>query len=343
MDTMHLMQFSLYGLFFLAVIAYATLDGFDLGVGCLHYFAKDDTERRVFINSIGPFWDGNTTWVVISGGVLFAAFPRVFTSLTSAFYTPVMMLLFGYMLRGAAIEFRSKKENLRWRKAWDFAFFFSSLIVSVSLGMVLGNLIDGLPLDRSGEVILSDFVFVHPYAIVICLFAISLFVMHGSIFLLMKTEGALHDRIRKYVPYFIGCFVIMWLASTFATYKFNTQMMIPFKNHPWLSLFALLPIGSISLIPHFIKRKGDGKAFIFSCLSIFLLLGLFAIGMFPNLVYSTVDSSTNSLTYFNCSSTALTLKVLLIVALSGSPLSFFYFSYLYRVFRGKISLDSMSY
>lgn len=333
MDIMHLMQLTLYGLFFLTVIAYATLDGFDLGVGCLHFLARTDKERRIFINSIGPFWDGNTTWVVISGGLLFAAFPRVFTSLTSAFYTPVMMLLFGYMLRGAAIEFRSKKEAVKWRKSWDGAFFFSSLIVSVSLGMILGNLIDGLPLDRGGDVILEGYDFIHPYAIQICLFAIGLFVMHGAIFLLMKTEGVLHDRIRKLVPYFIGFFVLMWIMSTVATYKFNTQMMKPFKMYPWLAIFAVLPMISIGLIPHFVKRRCDGKAFICSCLSIFLLLGLFAIGMFPNLIYSTVDSDINSLTYFNCSSTEITLTVLLIVALSGSPLSFFYFSYLYRVFR----------
>src|SRR5271167_4276320 len=148
MDSLFIAQFLMYLVLMIAIVAYATLDGFDLGVGCLHLFAKGDQERRLMINAIGPVWDGNSTWIVIGGGVLFAAFPKAFSTLAPNLYTPFMMMLFGFMLRAASIEFRSKKHQSWWTSLWDGGFFLASLVLAFIVGLFLGNLIQGLPLNN---------------------------------------------------------------------------------------------------------------------------------------------------------------------------------------------------
>jgi cytochrome bd ubiquinol oxidase subunit II len=338
-----LLQFLVYFVFMFSLVAYATLDGFDLGVGCLHPFVKGDRERRLLINAIGPVWDGNTTWIVIGGGILFAGFPKVFASLMASFYTPVMIFLFGIMLRGAAVEFRSKKPEKLWRRTWDFCFFFASLLLALDLGMLLGNLIEGIPLNEEGTFLGNFFSLFTPYTVVVALFGLSIFMMHGSIYLLMKTEGELHDRLRGWVKWLIILFLFFWVMTTLFTFIDKPHMIQPFFEHPWLVIFALLNLMFIAVIPKAIASKKDGWAFLASSLSIVSLLILFVIGTFPYFVYSTVDPVQNSLTLFNASSSRLTLFVLTLIALTGVPLSFFYFSYLYHIFRGKVKLDPMSY
>lgn len=336
------LQFIIYCVLFGSIIAYATLDGFDLGVGSLHLLSKTDEERRLMLNAIGPVWDGNTTWIVIGGGVLFAGFPRVFSILMPALYTPIMILLFAFMLRGAAVEFRSKQPSRKWRRSWDICFSFASLLLAVTFGLVIGNLIQGMPLDAKGNVIGGVADLITPYSIIVMLFAVSLFMMHGSVYLLMKTEGAFHKRIRSWTKRLIVIFVIFWIMATVATITLNAHMLRPILEYPALGIFALLSFASIGAIPYFIAKKYDGWAFISSCLCIFLLLTLFVIGTFPYIVYSSIDPQ-NSLTLYNSSASKLALTVLTIVAFAGIPLIFFYFSYLYRVFRGKVRLDHTSY
>jgi cytochrome bd ubiquinol oxidase subunit II len=342
-NTLEVLQFLIYFVFMFSLVAYATLDGFDLGVGCLHLFVKNDKERRVLLNAIGPVWDGNTTWIVIGGGVLFAGFPKVFSILMAGFYTPVMIFLFGIMLRGAAVEFRSKEPGKFWRNLWDYCFFFASFLLTINIGLLLGNLIHGLPLNERGEFVGGFMELLGPYPIVVSLFGLSVFMMHGSIYLLMKTEGALHIRIRSWVKRSIALFLILWVITTVFTFASKVHMIHPFFNHPSLIIFALLSLASILFIPQAIAKKKDGLAFIASSLSIVFLLILFVIGTFPYFVYSTIDPLHNSLTLFNASASQLTLFVLMIIALTGIPLSFFYFSYLHRTFRGKVKIDSTSY
>ena len=337
-------QIFIYCMFFFGVIAYAALDGFDLGVGSLHLFlAKNDRERRLLINSIGPVWDGNTTWIVISGGILFAAFPKVFANLSSSLYVPTMLLLFGYMLRGTAIEFRSKHPNPKWRKFWDFAFFLASFILAIMVGLLLGTLIEGLPLTAQGEYLGSFWALLTPYSLLITLFGLSLFVMHGALYLVMKIEGEFHDKIRRYSKRLVGVFLFFWIIATTTTFWAYPYMVDPFFDYPVLWVFPLLSLSCIVGILYAVRKHRDGLAFSFSCFSIVFLFTLFIVGIFPNIVISTVSPETHSMTLYNSSASRLALIVITIISFIGFPLSFFYISYMHRVFKGKVKLDSTSY
>lgn len=343
MDTLYFAQFIMYAVFMFSIVAYTVLDGFDLGVGCLHLFSKGDEERRLMINSIGPVWDGNSTWIVIGGGVLFAAFPKAFSILAPNLYTPFMLLLFGFMLRAASIEFRSKGHQKWWTRLWDRGFFFASFVLAFIVGLFLGNLIQGLPIDNQGVLVGGIMDLVTPYPLLIAVMGISCFMMHGSIYLLMKTEGAFHDKVRTWCHRSIIFFLITWILGTLATFFTQPRMTQPFLHHPIVAIFPLLSLVSIFMILKMIRQKKDGMAFLFSCLSIFFLLVLFVIGTFPYLTYSTLDPVQNSLTFMNSSVSELSLWIMVGVTLTGAPLSFFYFPYIYRVFKGKVILDTHSY
>ncbi len=342
MDTNYLAQLIMYFVFMFAIVAYATLDGFDLGVGCLHLFARGDRERRLMINAIGPVWDGNSTWIVIGGGVLFAAFPKAFSIMAPNFYTPFMFMLLGFMLRAASIEFRSKGHQSWWPPFWDGCFFAASLLVAFIVGMILGNLIQGVPLNDKGEVVGGIFGLMTFYPLLIAFFGISCFAMHGSLYLLMKTEGAFHDRVRKWSHICIAVFLVFWLAATVATFISYPHMTKLFFKYPVIGVFPLMSLVCIANIPLMIRKKQDGNAFFFSCLSIFFLMALFVIGTFPNLVLSTIHPG-HSLTFMNSSVSELALWIMVGVTCTGAPLSFFYFPYIYKVFKGKIQLDAHSY
>jgi cytochrome bd ubiquinol oxidase subunit II len=343
MDLMPILQFLIYFVFIFAIAAYAILDGFDLGVGCLHLFARNDQERRVMINSIGPVWDGNTTWIVIGGGVLLAGFPKVFSILLSNLYTPIMLMLFGFMIRAASIEFRGKRPGKTWHRIWDTAFFCSSLILALVVGVLLGNLIQGFSLNAKGELVGGFRTLLKPYPLVISLFGLATFMMHGSLYLLMKTEGSLHQHFRKWALRLLIIFLFFWLIATLYTLAAVPRMVMLFSHHPALGLFVLASFASILGIPWSLRKKYDGWAFICSCLSIIFLLILFMIGTFPYLAYSTLDPEHASLTLFNSSASKIALIALVTISLTGIPLSFFYASYVFKVFKGKVKLDNTSY
>jgi cytochrome bd ubiquinol oxidase subunit II len=342
MDSLYIAQVVMYLVLMVAIIAYATLDGFDLGVGCLHLFAKTDEERRLMINSIGPVWDGNSTWIVIGGGVLFAAFPKAFSILAPNLYTPFMLMLFGFMLRAAAIEFRSKNKLTEWRKFWDVSFFAASFILAIIVGIVLGNLIQGVPLNAQGVIVGGFPALLTPYTLTIGLLGIACFTMHGSLYVLMKTEGTFHTKIRSWTRITVAAFLILWIIASTFTFMYQPHMVRPFLLLPYLAIVPILSFAAILAIPYFVRHKKDGLAFLSSCLSIFLLLSLFLLGTFPHIVRSTLDPQA-SLTLMNSSVSELALWILVGVSLTGAPLSFFYFPYIYRVFKGKVVIDKMSY
>ena len=332
-----------YLVLMVALIFYAVLDGFDLGVGCLHLFAKKDLERRTILNSIGPLWDGNEVWLVIVGGALFAGFPDVFATVFSAFYDFVMLLLCGLIFRAVSIEFRSKKESPRWRHAWDVVFSIASFIIAFGLGLVFGNIIMGIPLDANKDFVGSFLGFLGPYPLLFGLTTVALFAMHGSIYLVMKTEGSFHNAIRKWVNKTVTVFFVFYVLLTLATFVVAPHMATHMKEYPWLFLVPLLALLTILNIPRQVKKKNDGWAFLSSCLAIALLLSLFVIGSFPTLVRSSLNPAENSLTYANAASSPLTLKVLLIIVGIGLPFVLGYGVYIYRLFHGKVKLDTHSY
>jgi len=321
---------------------YAILDGFDLGVGALHLLTTTDEERRIMINSIGPVWDGNEVWLVTGGGALFAAFPKVYATVFSGFYTAFMLLLAMLIFRAVAIEFRSKQPMRWWRTMWDVAFSFSSLLITLLMGIALGNVIVGLPIGESGEFTVTIADLFNPYAVLVGITTVALFMMHGAIYVVMKTEGAMQEKIRGWINNTIIFFVICYVTTTMATLLYMPHMAEPFKEHPTLFLVALAGMLAIANIPREIHHRREFFAFLSSCASIAALMSLFAIGMFPNIVMSNISPAYH-LTIYNAASSQKTLAIMLTVAIIGLPFVLAYTVSIYWIFRGKVRLDSMSY
>jgi len=326
-----------------SALFYVILDGFDLGVGAVHLFAKNDTQRRILINSIGPVWDGNEVWIVIVIGGLFAGFPNAYATVLSGFYTPFMMLIAGLMFRASAIEFRSKHESPRWRSTWDVIFSVSSILVAFILGLILGNLIIGIPLNETQDFVGESFAFFNVYSILIGVTAVALLAMHGTIYLVMKTEGETHEVVRTWIVPSIVNFFICYAVMTVATLYYAPRMTQFIENRPIFCILPILSLLAILNVPRHIHKGRDGWAFVYSCFSITFLLALFSFGTFPILVPSTLSPETHSLTIYNAASSPGTLKILLIIAIIGVPLVLCYGFWVYRTFRGKVKLDKSSY
>jgi cytochrome d ubiquinol oxidase subunit II len=321
---------------------YAILDGFDLGVGALHLFTKTDTERRIMLNAIGPVWDGNEVWLVTGGGAMFAAFPDVYATVFSGFYPIIMLLLMGLVFRAVAIEFRSKQPMRWWRQMWDVAFSVASIVVAFLMGTALGNILQGIPLGADKEFAGSWIDLLNPYAFLVGVTTVALFMMHGAIYTVMKTEGELHEKVRGWVNNTIIFFVICFVTTTMTTLIYYPHMADPFKAHPTLFVIALATMLLIANIPREIFHGRDFLAFLSSCLSILGLMTLAAIGIFPNLVLSRPNPEL-SLTIYNAAASPATLKIMLIIAIIGVPFVLAYTISIYWIFRGKVKIDHMSY
>lgn len=321
---------------------YAILDGFDLGVGALHLFVKDDTERRTFLNAIGPVWDGNEVWLITGGGALFAAFPEVYATVFSGFYLALFLLLVVLIFRAVGIEFRSKRESPRWRKNWDIAFSVSSYVIALLLGVAMGNIIIGVPLNQRHEFIGNFWTLLNPYTIIVGITTVALFMMHGAIFLVLKTDGDLRQKVAGWVNNTIIFFVICYVTTTMVTLVYIPNMTQHFKDYPILFIVPLLNMLAIANIPREIHRKHYGWAFVSSCASIAALLALFAIGIFPNIVTSNPNPE-YSLTLYNAASSQKTLTIMLIIAAIGVPFVLAYTAGIYWVFRGKVKTEDLNY
>ena len=321
---------------------YAILDGFDLGVGSLHLLVKEDKERRLLINAIGPVWDGNEVWLVTGGGALFAAFPNVYATVFSGFYTAFMLLLFVLIFRAVAIEFRSKQEMRWWRQMWDVAFSISSILIAFLMGVALGNIVTGIPINANGEFTGTFLGMITPYTILVGITAVALFMMHGAIYGVMKTEGELHNKMRGWVNNSIIFFVICYVTTTMATLVYYPHMTEHFKDYPYLFIVAILNMLAVANIPREISKGKDFNAFLSSSASIAALMALFAIGLFPNIVMSNPNPE-NSLTIYNAASSQKTLEIMLIIAMIGIPFVLAYTVSIYWIFRGKVKLTNMSY
>jgi len=341
LDTMDLntIWFILIGVLF---TGYAMLDGFDLGVGAIHLFAREDSERRILLNAIGPVWDGNEVWLVTGGGALFAAFPNVYASVFSGFYIAFILLLAALIFRAVAIEFRSKQPMRWWRQMWDVAFSVSSILSSLLIGVAMGNIAWGIPLDSKGQYTGTFFDLLGPYPLLLGITTVALFMMHGAIYAVMKTEGALHDRIRGWVKNCMIFFIICYAITTMATLLYVPHMAARVRAHPWLFSLAVLNILAIANIPREFHYGRDGRAFISSCVAMALLMALFGLEMFPNLVRS-LPNPELSLTIYNAASSQKTLSIMLTIAAIGMPLVIAYTVSIYWIFRGKVKLDATSY
>ena len=336
---LNLIWFVLIGVLF---SGYAMLDGFDLGVGALHLFTKSDHDRRIMINSIGPVWDGNEVWLVTGGGALFAAFPDVYATLASGFYLAVMLLLLSLIFRAVAIEFRSKVENPSWRQFWDVAFSMASIVASFVLGVALGNIVWGIPLGADKEYMGGFLNLFNPYALLVGVTTVALFMMHGSIYILLKTEGKFHELARGWINNCIIFFIICYGITTMATLVYLPEMADKLRHYPWLFLVPLVNMLAIANIPREIHHNRDLNALISSCVAMLCLIFIFGGGIFPNIVMSRPNPEF-SLTIYNASSSVTSLTYMLTIAIIGIPFVLSYTIAIYWIFRGKVKITKDSY
>jgi cytochrome d ubiquinol oxidase subunit II len=309
------------------------LEGFDYGVGILlPFLAKDDTDRRVIINTIGPFWDGNEVWLITAGAVMFATFPNWYATMFSGFYLALLLMLVTLIVRGVAFEFRSKDKNLAWRTLWDWMIFVGSFVPALLWGVVFGNLIRGVPIDADMHYVGGFWNLLNPYALMAGLAFLSAFALHGAVFLSLKTRDDILERAqtaasRLWLPTVVLVILFM-VASYLATDIFTRLGVNP----------GVVPIGAgVALLAAgwFIRQRHHGWAFVMTGLTIALSVVTCALGLYPRLMVSSLNPSW-SLTIYNASSTPYTLRVMTIIAAVFVPIVLIYQGWSYWVFRGRI-------
>lgn len=338
------MDLNIFWFFTLGVLltGYAILDGFDLGVGILYLAVRKDEERRIFINSIGPLWDGNEVWLVTFGGALFAAFPHAYATAFSGFYTAFMVLLFALIFRAVSIEFRSKRESKTWRQFWDVAFCGASTVATLLFGVAVGNSMRGLPIGADHEFVGGFLDLVSPYSLLVGVFAVATFAMHGAIYLYLKTEGDLQKRIHGWIWRAFGIFLVVYILTTIYTLVKMPDVVRNFEQVPWAWAVVLLNVLAIANIPRAIFLDKPLYAFVSSSCTIAALTFLFGFALFPNLIVSTLNPEW-SLTIYNAASSQKTLAIMRVIALLGMPFVLSYTAIIYWIFRGKVELGKFSY
>ena len=321
---------------------YAILDGFDLGVGVLHLFARDDRQRRIHMNAIGPVWDGNEVWLLTAGGALFAAFPPVYATVFSGLYLALMLVLFALIFRAVSMEFRGQVDRPGWRRVWDWSFGLGSLVPAIIFGVAVGNILRGLPIEADGTLNVPFLALLNPYALLIGILSLVMFVMHGAAYLAVKTEGDLQQRMARWTIGAWMAFVVLYLAATLATFFVSPFLFESVLSNVLFWIFFLLLLASIVYIPIANRAGKFLRTFLASSATIAAMIGLTATSLFPRMVPSSLDLA-SSLTIYNASSTPRTLTVMLVIALIGMPLVIVYTAYIYRTFAGKVVVTEESY
>lgn len=324
------------------ITGYAILDGFDLGAGAMHLFLKKEESRRIALNAIGPVWDGNEVWLVIGGGALFAGFPVAYAAIFSAFYVPFMIFIVGLIYRGVAIEFRSKETGRIWRASWDFVYFFSCTVVTLSLGLMLGNVALGIPLDTNHEFAGNWLDFFNPFSILVAITTLALFMMHGAIFLTMKTEGRLFTKTTLLARNFTIFFVIAFTLNSLYTLLYIPHLSDRIRSNPQFFILPVIMVLAVANIPRQLTKGYYRAAFVSSAITIATLLITVAVEVFPYLVFAPNDPA-NSITISNGASSEKTMGLLLTIALLGTPLVATYTAFVFWTFKGKVKLDESSY
>jgi len=321
--------FSLLG----ALIAtYAILDGFDFGVGCILFLTRSEEERDLLIASIGPVWDGNQVWLLAIADVLFGAFPLAFTTVFSGFYVAFMLLLTALVARSVATEYRHMHSSARWIRVWDSILAGGCLGSAVVLGIAAGNVLRGLPL-RPGFTWQGTFLgLLNPYAILIGTVSTTLFVMHGALYLRMKTDGELCNRLGRIALRAYYVFLLLYGAAAAAT-VYVSPFLFGKVGSPLFWDLAVLLTAALASIPFALQAERKATAFLTSSAAIALMVMLTALSLYPVLVPSSLGHQL-SLTIYNAASTHGTLVNMLVIASIGIPIVLGYTFVVYRIFRG---------
>lgn len=321
---------------------YAILDGFDLGAGAWHLFFKEDESRKIALNAVGPVWDGNEVWLVIGGGALFAGFPEAYATLFSAMYIPFILFLGFLIFRAVSIEFRGKEDYQWWKNVWDTAYCISSAMLALLLGVVLGNILIGIRMNENFVFTGHWLEFLNPYSLAIGLTSLTLFMVHGAIYLTMKTEGRLFKQVTRLLRRAILFFVLIFTVVTVISIVSFPHLTDKFMSDPILFGVPLLAFLSIANIPRLASKGKYLRSFIFSALSISFLLIMVAIELYPVIILDRGDRVSN-LTIYQAASSDKALGIMLTITAIGLPLVILYIVFVYRTFWGKVKLDETSY
>ncbi|WP_449258954.1 cytochrome d ubiquinol oxidase subunit II [Chlorobium limicola] len=313
------------------------LEGFDFGVGILHPFmSADDRERRTVINTIGPFWDGNEVWLITAGGAMFAAFPEWYATLFSGFYLALLLMLVALIMRGVAFEFRSKHDNPAWRSFWDWSIFAGSAIPALLWGVALANFIRGVPIDQSMNYAGGFFNLLNPYALVCGLASLSIFTLHGAVFLTLKTTGDLQARAMSLAKKAWAPATLLSLAFTIYTF-IETDLFRRLGVNPGIvPVFSVIALLSVIVL---LKKNASGWAFAMTAVAIAFSTVTIFMGLFPRVLVSSLNPEW-SLTIYNSSSSDYTLGIMTVVAAIFVPLVLLYQGWSYWVFRQRLTPDS---
>nr|WP_254456261.1 cytochrome d ubiquinol oxidase subunit II [Paeniglutamicibacter quisquiliarum] len=308
---------------------YLFLEGFDLGVGMLmKTFAKNEKQRRVLLNTVGPVWDGNEVWLITAGAATFAAFPYWYASLFSTLYVPLTLVLVALIFRAVAFEYRGKAHTLAVRNAWDWAIFLGSFVAAFGVGAMLALSTTGLPLNANGDRVGGPFAWFNMYAVLGGLAVVAFCLIHALAFLGLKTDGDIRARAARLVARWLPVALTPLAAWAVAVVLLNR------------SVVALAPLGLAvgALLFAWFRARRNNEGLVFIGLGVFLLAGVAAIftAAYPNVLPSTIDAAFN-LTVSNASSTPYTLKLMSIVAAFGLPLVLAYQAWTYWVFRKRVT------
>ncbi|MCF8231540.1 MAG: cytochrome d ubiquinol oxidase subunit II [Bacteroidales bacterium] len=320
-------------------IGYFVLEGFDFGVGILMPFvSKDDVDRRVVINTIGPFWDANEVWLITAGGAMFAAFPEWYATLFSGFYIPLFLMLLALILRAVGFEFRGKMSQRWWRKMADQFIFWGSLIPALLWGVAFTNIVQGVPIGPDKNFTGNLLHILNPYALLGGVVVVLLFVLHGALFLSLRTDGEIEKRVKKIafrlwlpIGLITGAFAIL---GYWQTMLFEGLGLVP-GTLPTLAILTFLATFA------FMRFKLPGYAFASIAATILLGAAVVFSGLFPNVMPSSLDTA-YSLTVYNASSSDLTLQIMTVVALFFVPIVLAYQGWSYYIFSKRVTRDSIT-
>ncbi|MEU1287845.1 cytochrome d ubiquinol oxidase subunit II [Kitasatospora sp. NPDC005856] len=312
-------------------IGYFFLEGFDFGIGVLTKpLARNTTERRVLINTIGPVWDGNEVWLLTAGGATFAAFPDWYATLFSGFYIPLLVILVCLIVRGVAFEYRAKHDGARWQRNWEEAIFWTSLLPAFLWGVAFANIVRGVDIDAQKNYVGTLWDLLNPYALLGGLVTLALFTFHGSVFAVLKTVGEISDRARKAA-------LLSGLATAVLALVFLVWTQADHGNGRSLAALVVAVIALVGALAANQLRR-DGWAFSLSGVTIVAAVAMLFLSLFPDVMPSTLNPDW-SLTVTNAASSPYTLKVMTVVAAIFTPLVLLYQGWTYWVFRKRIGVQ----
>lgn len=336
-----------FALLALMLAVYVVLDGFDFGVGILHRFvARTDAERRQVLAAIGPVWDGNEVWLIAAGGVLFLAFPKAYAAGFSGFYLPLMIVLWLLILRGLAIELRSHETHPLWGAFWDAVLPLASGLLAIVLGAALGNIIRGVPLDAIGYFQLPLFASFNPrgalgvldwYTVTSGVLALAVLSMHGALYLVWKTDGAVAARARRVARLAWWAVLGVGVVATIETWVIRPALYEIMFARKWPLALVALAFGAFGWISGAMRRSGDRAPFLASMAFLVGILGATAAGLYPDLLKSSIGSA-YSITAESAQSGDYGLRAALLWWVPGMLLVALYFGHLFWRFRGKVGL-----